>query len=30
MGKADMTVNEPGRIDLRRQQQLGRLLPAWK
>ena len=28
-GKADMTVMEPGRIDKRRQQQLGRLMPNW-
>jgi hypothetical protein len=28
-GKASVPANEPGRIDLKRQQQLSRLMPAW-
>lgn len=28
-GKASVPANEPGRIDMRRQQQLARLLPNW-
>jgi hypothetical protein len=28
-GKADVVANEPGRIDLKRQQQLARLRPSW-
>lgn len=29
-GKADVQANEPGRIDLRRKQQLSRLMPSWR
>jgi hypothetical protein len=28
-GKASVPANEPGRIDLKRQQQLSRLMPNW-